>query len=197
MIDARVQDAIKQHIQKMDWLHGEGVQELQVKPPSPKLATPGGIDGKMGFILPASEAPLAQEVIAPVVNVIQEVVPLTDAPLAHEVIAAVDVHKENIIEQEVAPPTLTTVDLSEESKSAPVVDNLSQENIIAQEVAPPTLTTVDLTEESKSFSTPPVNQIAEDGVKADNVGEPAAASTPSEKENEAKTVTPPKDGTPV
>ncbi|KAG7283302.1 hypothetical protein CRUP_005044 [Coryphaenoides rupestris] len=190
MIDARVQDAIKQHIQKMDWLHGEGVEELQVKPPSPKLATSGGIDGKMGFILPTSEAPLAQEVIAPVVdNVIQEVVPLTEAPLAHEVIAAVDVNKENIIEQEVAPPTLTTVDLSEEGKSAPVVDNLSQETSVQQEVAPPTLTTVDLSEESKSFSTPPVNQIAEDGVKADNIGEPAAAaaSTPSEKENEAKT----------
>ncbi|XP_056462224.1 ATPase family AAA domain containing 3 [Gadus chalcogrammus] len=144
-----------------------------------------------------SEAPLAQEVIAPVdiavdlteTPLAQEViapVDLSEAPLAQEVIAPVD-----LIKEEMAPPTSTTVDLTEESKSAPVEDS------IKQEIAPPTLNDVELTEESKSV--PPVDQVSDVGVKAESVGEPAAAATPSsEKEKEVKTVSPPpKDGTPV
>ncbi|KAK0135840.1 ATPase family AAA domain-containing protein 3-A [Merluccius polli] len=363
MIDARVQDAVKQHIQKMDWLHGEGAEEVQARTPSPKQTGPGGSDGKMGFILPLAELPLAQEVIVPVVdninkeilpvaeaplaqeviapvdinqetsiqqeiatptlttvnlseesksapvvdnineeilpvaeaplaqeviapvdinqetsiqqeiatptlttvnlseesksapvvdninveilpvaeaplaqeviapvvdNINQEILPLAEAPLAQEVIVPVDINQESSIQQEMAPttvdlseesksapvvnninqentiqqematPDLTTVDLPEESKSAPVVDNVNQENSIQQEMATPTLTTVDLPEESRSVAVPPVDQVTEDGLKAESIGEPAAASTPSEKENEGKTASPPpKDGTPV
>lgn len=61
MINARVDDAVKQHLQKMDWLHRE--DEAQTLTPPPAGATGGG--GKMGFTLPLSEAPQAQEVVAP------------------------------------------------------------------------------------------------------------------------------------
>nr|XP_020463380.1 ATPase family AAA domain-containing protein 3A [Monopterus albus] len=65
MIDARVDDAVKQHLQKMDWLHREN--EAQTLTPSPAGAPGSG--GKTGFILPLSEAPQAQEVISPVLEV--------------------------------------------------------------------------------------------------------------------------------
>lgn len=61
MIDARVDDAVRQHLQKMDWLHRE--EEAQTLTPPP--AGPTGSGGKMGFNLPLSEAPQAQEVCAP------------------------------------------------------------------------------------------------------------------------------------
>ncbi|XP_029287139.1 ATPase family AAA domain containing 3 [Cottoperca gobio] len=67
MIDVRVDDAIKQHIQKMDWLHGDEEAQAKTLTPAPAGATAG--IGKMGFILPLSEAPEAQEVIAPVLEI--------------------------------------------------------------------------------------------------------------------------------
>uniref|UniRef100_A0A671TK58 ATPase family AAA domain containing 3A n=1 Tax=Sparus aurata TaxID=8175 RepID=A0A671TK58_SPAAU len=48
MIDARVDDAVKQHLQKMNWLHAE--EEAQTLTPPPAGAT--AIGGKMGFTLP-------------------------------------------------------------------------------------------------------------------------------------------------
>lgn len=68
MIDARVDDAVKQHNQKMDWLRGEE-EALSLTPPP---AAGAGSGGKMGFNLPLSEAPQAQEVIAPVLEIKQE-----------------------------------------------------------------------------------------------------------------------------
>uniref|UniRef100_A0A8C9X2S6 ATPase family AAA domain containing 3A n=1 Tax=Sander lucioperca TaxID=283035 RepID=A0A8C9X2S6_SANLU len=49
MIDARVKDAVKQHLQKMDWLHGE--DEAQAKSLTPPTAGGTGSGGKMGFTL--------------------------------------------------------------------------------------------------------------------------------------------------
>lgn len=66
MIDARVDDAVKQHLQKMDWLHGE--EEAQTKTLTPPPAGVTGSGGKMGFTLPVSEAPQAEDVIAPVLE---------------------------------------------------------------------------------------------------------------------------------
>lgn len=64
MIDARVDDAVKQHLQKMDWLHGE--EEAQsLTPPTAGTVASGG---KMGFTLPLSEAPQTDDVIAPVME---------------------------------------------------------------------------------------------------------------------------------
>lgn len=64
MIDARVDDAVKQHLQKMDWLHGE--EEAQSLTPPPVGTTASG--GKMGFTLPLSEAPQTEDIIAPVLE---------------------------------------------------------------------------------------------------------------------------------
>ncbi|KAF7665847.1 hypothetical protein LDENG_00129490 [Lucifuga dentata] len=65
MIDARVDDAVKQHLQKMDWLHGE-VEDADDKTTTPPQTPSSG--SKMGFTLPISEAPQAQEVIAPILE---------------------------------------------------------------------------------------------------------------------------------
>uniref|UniRef100_A0AAQ6A6Q9 AAA+ ATPase domain-containing protein n=1 Tax=Amphiprion ocellaris TaxID=80972 RepID=A0AAQ6A6Q9_AMPOC len=67
MIDARVDDAVKQHLQKMDWLHGD--EEAQAKSLTPPPTGVTGSGGKMGFTLPLSEAPQAEDVIAPVLEV--------------------------------------------------------------------------------------------------------------------------------
>ncbi|KAM7402113.1 hypothetical protein PAMP_017381 [Pampus punctatissimus] len=67
MIDARVDDAVRQHLQKMDWLHGD--EEAQTKTLTPPPAGAIGSEGKMGFTLPLSETPQAQEVIAPVLEI--------------------------------------------------------------------------------------------------------------------------------
>jgi len=64
MIDARVDDAVKQHLQKMDWLHGEDEAKSLTPPP----AGAAGNEGKLGFNLPLSETPQAQEVIAPILE---------------------------------------------------------------------------------------------------------------------------------
>ncbi|XP_037535439.1 ATPase family AAA domain containing 3 [Nematolebias whitei] len=66
MIDARVDDAVKQHLQKMDWLRGEE-EAKSLTPPPPPAGGPGS-GGKMGFNLPLKETPQAQEVIAPVLE---------------------------------------------------------------------------------------------------------------------------------
>lgn len=66
MIDARVDDAVKQHLQKMDWLHRE--EEAQTLTPPPAGAT--GTGGKMGFTLPLNDAPQAHEVIAPGLEIV-------------------------------------------------------------------------------------------------------------------------------
>ena len=64
MIDARVDDAVKQHLQKMNWLHAE--EEAQTLTPPPAGATATG--GKMGFTLPLSDAPQAEDVIVPILE---------------------------------------------------------------------------------------------------------------------------------
>lgn len=73
MIDARVDEAVKQHQQKMDWLHAE--EEAQTKTLTPPPIGGKASGGKIGFSAPLSEAPQAEDVIAPVleVNTKQEV----------------------------------------------------------------------------------------------------------------------------
>lgn len=49
MIDARVAEAVRQHQQKMDWLHTEAA--------AGEGATGAAADGKMGFTLPHGTPP--------------------------------------------------------------------------------------------------------------------------------------------
>lgn len=107
MIDARVDEAIKQHRQKMDWLHGE--EEAPTLTPTTGAAA--GIGGKMGFNLPLSETPKAEEVIAPVLEV--------------------DVKQEgDIIPQEMTPPPLT------EGESIPPAGQDSEDAVKAEVATP-------------------------------------------------------------
>ncbi|XP_031422202.1 ATPase family AAA domain-containing protein 3-A-like isoform X4 [Clupea harengus] len=81
MIDARVTDAVQQHMQKMDWLHTEGPTEIL---------------GKVGIILPkeaVADGPsqigftAAQEVLPPAQDsapVIQAILPVMEAVMAHD-----------------------------------------------------------------------------------------------------------------
>lgn len=72
MIDARVDDAVKQHLQKMDWLRGEEAAKSLTPPPAGVTSS----GGKMGFNLPLSETPQAQEVIAPVLEINEKQAPM-------------------------------------------------------------------------------------------------------------------------
>lgn len=63
MIDARVDDAVKQHRQKMDWLRTEEAQTKTLTPPPAGGAT-SSTTGKMGFDLPLGKTSQAQEVMA-------------------------------------------------------------------------------------------------------------------------------------
>ncbi|XP_067253301.1 ATPase family AAA domain containing 3 [Chanodichthys erythropterus] len=64
MIDARVDEAIRQHRQKMDWLHGEGVLDNEGRP-APETPAKGM---KTGF----TPALKAQEVLSPLQEVPEE-----------------------------------------------------------------------------------------------------------------------------
>lgn len=64
MIDARVDDAVKQHVQKMDWLRGEEEAQSLTPPPAGTAATAG----KMGFNLPLSDCPQTENMIAPLLE---------------------------------------------------------------------------------------------------------------------------------
>lgn len=68
MIDARVDDAIKQHLQKMDWLLRE--EEAQTLTPPAAGATPPG--GKMGFTLPLGETPQTENIVAEAVEGVEK-----------------------------------------------------------------------------------------------------------------------------
>ncbi|KAF4093498.1 hypothetical protein AMELA_G00002570 [Ameiurus melas] len=71
MIDARVDDAVRQHMQKMDWLHGDGVldNEGRVTPAE------GGKGAKTGFVLPQVLPLQAQEVLCPLNKGLDSTVP--------------------------------------------------------------------------------------------------------------------------
>ena len=82
MIDARVEDSIKQHFQKMNWLHRDeaAAAAAEVIPGQTGAADVGpGI----GFTLPKGQPPQAQEVLAPVLEAekVEAPVPLEEVQL--------------------------------------------------------------------------------------------------------------------
>lgn len=69
MIDARVVEAAKQHLQKMSWLHEEGTEDAKSKSSQTSQAGAGDGASQIGFTsLPHNEPPQAKEVIAPVLE---------------------------------------------------------------------------------------------------------------------------------
>lgn len=68
MIDARVDDAVKQHVQKMDWL----LREEEAQSLTPPTAGTSASGGKMGFTLPLSEAPQTENIIATAIESIMK-----------------------------------------------------------------------------------------------------------------------------
>lgn len=64
MIDARVDDAVRQHLQKMDWLRGEEEAQSLTPPPAGAMAT----GGKMGFNLPLSDSPQTENTTSPLLE---------------------------------------------------------------------------------------------------------------------------------
>ncbi|XP_062320752.1 ATPase family AAA domain containing 3 isoform X2 [Osmerus eperlanus] len=67
MIDARVEDSIKQHLQKMNWLHRDEAA-AEVIPGQTGAADAGA---GIGFTLPKGQPAQAQEVLAPVLGTVQ------------------------------------------------------------------------------------------------------------------------------
>lgn len=128
MIDARVDDAIKQHLQKMDWLLRE--EEAQTLTPQAPGATPPG--GKMGFTLPLSEAPQTENIIAEAVE--------TSAKTA-----------------DASSPTPSDSDQSAEGRDATPVEHDSEEAAKVKESLTDSAATADSErkEEDKSKSSPP------------------------------------------
>lgn len=69
MIDARVVEAAKQHLQKMSWLHEEGTENAKGKSSPTSQAGAADLASKIGFaLLPHDDLPEAKEVIAPVLE---------------------------------------------------------------------------------------------------------------------------------
>uniref|UniRef100_A0A8C7KG39 ATPase family AAA domain containing 3A n=1 Tax=Oncorhynchus kisutch TaxID=8019 RepID=A0A8C7KG39_ONCKI len=67
MIDARVDEAMRQHLQKMDWLHGH-TKEAGAKSTISPSAGPAD-SSKIGFTLPLGEPPQAQDVLTPALEI--------------------------------------------------------------------------------------------------------------------------------
>lgn len=125
MIDARVEDAIRQHMQKMDWLQRE-------TPGSPAVQGGGAESlGKMGFTLPPGGAPLAlQEDLLPLtVPATLETVPLAEEvfELANE---AVPLAQEAVpLTQEADPLAQDVIELAKEGNPVPIPQQeVSQDN---------------------------------------------------------------------
>lgn len=73
MIDARVDDAVRQHMQKMDWLHGDGVLDNEGR-----VATAdhqGGKGAKIGFVRPQGSPPQGQDVLCHIKESLDSTIP--------------------------------------------------------------------------------------------------------------------------
>ncbi|XP_076003321.1 ATPase family AAA domain containing 3 [Genypterus blacodes] len=108
MIDARVDDAVKQHLQKMNWLHGEG-EDAETKTATPFSAGATASEGKIGFTLPQTEPPQAQEVIEPILE--------KEAKPEGESIQPEVTPSESVFTEEPAAPTASDGKMEKESKT--------------------------------------------------------------------------------
>ncbi|XP_035236669.1 ATPase family AAA domain-containing protein 3-like isoform X2 [Anguilla anguilla] len=143
MIDARVVDAVQQHLQKMDWLQREGGPESGSKI-GITLPREGGVPGgQMGFAAAPGGVPLAQEALESeagaalpqeaVIPLVQAAIPLIKeaeaeaAPIVAEA-EAVPVVKE--AEAEAAP-------IVAEAEAAPVVAEAEAAPVVAAAEAAP------------------------------------------------------------
>ncbi|XP_018588539.1 ATPase family AAA domain containing 3 [Scleropages formosus] len=123
MIDARVDDAIRQHRQKMDWLHREGLEsgaKVGVTLPPEEAIGSGG--KKMGFVLPRDGAALTQG------DTLQ---PLEEVPHAQEILQAAQEGEPSTPEKEKAALLMQAGDVGAEAE---VEDSLhSREGQLSQD----------------------------------------------------------------
>ncbi|XP_062316066.1 ATPase family AAA domain-containing protein 3-like isoform X43 [Osmerus eperlanus] len=152
MIDSRVEDAIKQHAQKMDWLHMEGGGESS----KTGIVIPKG-EGAIGFTAVQEAAPLAQAAVplaqasAPL---IQEVLPVVEAMIssaqaaaaaepAQEVQAAAIIEEAAALVREAAAPAVAEAaaqaevveTVVETASAAPLVQELEAVKVVPEEPA--------------------------------------------------------------
>ncbi|XP_041954328.1 ATPase family AAA domain-containing protein 3-A-like isoform X47 [Alosa sapidissima] len=156
MIDARVADAVQQHMQKMDWLHtggaAEGLGKVGVILPKEAVAD---IPGQIGFTADQEVLPPAQD-SAPV---IQQILPVMEAVMA-EVKAA---EAAPVVEAAAAAAAPAAKEVEAPVGSA-VAESLVQEAEAAavkeQEAAAaiPIVQEVDITAEVKEVETAPLSK---------------------------------------
>ncbi|XP_072238270.1 ATPase family AAA domain containing 3 [Leuresthes tenuis] len=204
MIDARVDDAVKQHLQKMDWLHGEE-EAKSLTPPPPAGAA--GTEGKMGFILPLSEAPQAQEVIAPVLEIntkeeSESMPPLSDSDQSAEGKSGAPAGQD--CEEAVKAEVKTAEEsISEAPQAQEVIAQALEINTKEESESMPPPSGSDQSAEGKSGA--PAGLDCEEAVKAEvktaeeSISQPDVSTDGDKKlgkEDKAGS-SPPKDGTPV
>lgn len=124
MIDARVDDAVKQHVQKMDWLLRE--EEAQtLTPPTPGTSASGG---KMGFTLPLSEAPQTENIIAPAIESIMKE-DATSIPTPSDTDQSAEDKKASLAEQDSKDVAKEKAVTTEESLADPVASTDTENKV--------------------------------------------------------------------
>ncbi|XP_075893507.1 ATPase family AAA domain containing 3 [Nelusetta ayraudi] len=213
MIDARVDAAIKQHLQKMDWLLRE--EEAQTLIPTAAGATAPG--GKMGFTLPLSEAPQTENIIAQAVESSMKTEATStptppdtdqstegrDASLAGQDSEEASKAKAVTTEESLADPDTHQ---STEGRDASLAKQDSEEASKAKAVTTEeSLADPDIDQSAEGRDASLAKQDSEEASKAkaatteESLADPVATADSEskvEKEDKPKS-TPPKDGTPV
>ncbi|XP_053173335.1 uncharacterized protein LOC128357118 [Scomber japonicus] len=173
MIDARVDDAIKQHAQKMDWLltdAGEGVGKVGVLLPKEMAAT---ITGQEAATLAQAEDMSAQQVL-PLLEVVSNAAQAEAAPLPTEVEADVILKDAATLVKESEVVAATTAETIVQTATAvPLVQEAEAIKDLTEEVVGTAVVTDTVVPEIKDV----VNEVKEvEGTPATTVQETAALS---------------------
>ncbi|XP_064156747.1 ATPase family AAA domain-containing protein 3-like isoform X8 [Anguilla rostrata] len=134
MIDARVVDAVQQHLQKMDWLQREGGPESGGKVGITLPREGGAPGGQMGFAAAPGGVPLAQEALESEAGVAlpqEAVIPLVQAAIP--LIKEAEAEAAPIVAEAEAVPVVKEA----EAEAAPVVAEAEAAPVVAAAEAAP------------------------------------------------------------